>query len=421
VLGRGRVLAAAPAPLIPRAQRQVFVYLLAALLVETLFFVVLSPLLPVYARELHLSRSAAGLMSACYSIGYGLAAVPAGAAVGVIGPRRVSLGGLALVGVSCAAFGAARVPLLLDLARALTGAGAAGVWAGSIPWMESLAGGQERGRLIGVAFSAASAGSCAGPAVGALATVTGPRPVFLALSVVIGLLVVWGAVVSAGREPSMPPRVAATSGRAGVREALGSMRDGLRAPQAGVALAMVALPTVGLGVCGVLMPLRLRGLGVAELAIAIAYLTAAVLEVLANPLIGRWFDRRGGALVLRWALLLCGACVTVLALPLPAAALLAALVLAYLVLNACWVPALAQLSTTLERGGAVPGVALGLFNVSWAIFQVVGSIGGAEVSRVGIAAPFLVLTALFAAGARATSRLVVSPVADGAEPGSGSR
>ena len=416
MLGRGRVLAAAPVPLIPRAQRQVFVYLLAALLVETLFFVVLSPLLPVYARELHLSRSAAGLMSACYSIGYGLAALPAGAAVGVVGPRRVSLGGLGLVAVGCAAFGAARVPLLLDLARALTGAGAAGVWAGSIPWMESLAGGQERGRLIGVAFSAASAGSCAGPAVGALATVTGPRPVFLALSVVIGLLVVWGAVVSAGHEPSMPPRAGG-----GVREALGSLRDGLRTPQAGVALAMVALPTVGLGVCGVLMPLRLRGLGVAELAIAIAYLTAAVLEVLANPLIGRWFDRRGGALVLRWALLLCGACVTVLALPLPAAALLAALVLAYLVLNACWVPALAQLSTTLERGGAAPGVALGLFNVSWAIFQVVGSIGGAEVSRVGIAAPFLVLTALFTLGACATSRLATPPPGDGAEPERGSR
>ena len=155
-----------------------FVYLLAALFVETLFFVVLSPLLPVYARELHLSRSAAGLMSASYSIGYGLAAIPAGAAVGVVGARRVSLGGLTLVGVSCAAFGAARVPGLLDLARALTGAGAACVWAGSIPWLESLAGDHDRGRVIGVAFAAASAGSCAGPAVGALATLTGPRPVF---------------------------------------------------------------------------------------------------------------------------------------------------------------------------------------------------------------------------------------------------
>ena len=415
MLGRGRAAVAAPAPLIPRAQRPVFVYLLAALLIETLFFVVLSPLLPVYARELHLSRSAAGLMSASYSIGYGLAAVPAGAVVVVVGPRRVSLGGLALVGVSCAAFGAARVPLLLDLARAATGAGAAGVWAVSIPWMESLAGGQDRGRLIGVAFAAASAGSCAGPAVGALATVTGPRPVFLALSVVIGLLVVCGIVVSAGHEPPMPTR---TGG--GARQAIGLMRGGLRAPQAGVALAMVALPTVGLGACGVLLPLRLRGLGVADLGIVVAYLTAAVLEVLANPLIGRWFDRRGGALVLRWALLLCAACVTALGLPLPAAALLPALVLAYLVLNACWVPALAQLSTSLERGGAAPGVALGLFNVFWAIFQVVGSIGGAEVSRVGSAVPFLLLTALFAAGACATSRLAGAPAADRVETGLGS-
>jgi predicted MFS family arabinose efflux permease len=391
-------------PLIPRAQRRVFVYLLAALFIETLFFVVLSPLLPVYARELHLSRTAAGLMSASYSIGYGLAAIPAGAAVGVVGARRVSLGGLALVGVSCAAFGAARVPGLLDLARGATGAGAACVWAGSIPWMESLAGGQDRGRVIGVAFAAASAGSCAGPAVGALATVTGPRPVFLALSIVIGLLVVWGAVVSAGNEPPMP-----TPTGGGARQALSSMRAGLRAPRAGVALAMVALPTIGLGVCGVLLPLRLRGLGVAELAIAVAYLTAAVLEVPTNPLVGRWFDRRGGPIVLRWALLSCAACVTALALPLPAAALLAALVVAYLVLNACWVPALAQLSTTLERGGAAPGVALGLFNVSWAIFQVVGSIGGAELSRVGLAVPFLLLTVLFVAGARATSRLAPPP------------
>jgi predicted MFS family arabinose efflux permease len=415
VVGRGRAAAVPRGPLIPPGQRRVFGYLLAALFVETLFFVVLSPLLPVYARELHLSRSAAGLMSASYSIGYGLAAIPAGAAVGVVGARRVSLGGLTLVGASCAAFGAARVPGLLDLARALTGAGAACVWAGSIPWMESLAGGHDRGRVIGVAFAAASAGSCAGPAVGALATVTGPRPVFLALSIVIGSLVVWGAVVSAGREPPLPTRAS------GVREAIDSMRHGLRAPQAGVALAMVALPTVGLGVCGVLLPLRLRGLGVAELAIAVAFLTAAVLEVPTNPLVGRWFDRRGGALVLRWMLLLCAAAVTVLALPLPAAALLPALVLVYLVINACWVPALAQLSTTLERGGAAPGVALGLFNVSWAIFQVVGSIGGAELSRVGVAVPFLLLTALFAAGARATSRLSAPLAADRADPELGSR
>jgi predicted MFS family arabinose efflux permease len=387
--------------LIPRDRRPVFYYLLSALLIETLFFVVLSPLLPVYARELHLSRTAAGLMSACYSIGYGLASVPAGNAVSIVGARRVSLGGLALVGISCAAFGAAREVLLLDLARAATGAGAAAVWAGSIPWMESLADGQDRGRLIGVAFAAASMGACAGPAIGALATLTGPRPVFLVLSVVIGVLVVWGAIVSVGTDPPRPPR----SG-AGTRAALAAMRAGLRAPGTVVALWMVALPTIGLGVCGVVLPLRLRALGVAEPAIAAAYLTAAVLEVPVNPAVGRWFDRRGGPPVLRWLLVGCAACLAVLALPLPAAALVAGLVLVYIALNACWVPSLAQLMTSMDRAGAAPGLALGLFNVSWAIFQVVGSIGGAELSRAGESAPFVVLCVLFAVSTRATTRLV---------------
>jgi predicted MFS family arabinose efflux permease len=386
--------------LIPRERRPVFHYLLAALLIETMFFVVLSPLLPVYARELHLSRSAAGLMSACYSIGYGLAAIPAGNAVAIVGARRVSLGGLALVGLACAAFGAARNVLLLDLARVATGAGAAAVWAGSIPWMESLADGQDRGRLIGVAFAAASMGACAGPAVGALATLTGPRPVFLVLGVVIGVLVVWGAMVSVGADPPRPPR----SG-AGTRAALTAMRAGLRAPGTVIALWMVALPTIGLGVCGVVLPLRLRGLGVAEPAIAAAYLTAAVLEVPVNPAVGRWFDRRGGPLVLRWLLLACAVCLAVLALPLPAAAVAVGLVLVYIALNACWVPSLAQLMTSLDRTGAAPGLALGLFNVSWAIFQVIGSIGGAELSRTGDAVPFALLAVLFTVSTRVASRL----------------
>jgi hypothetical protein len=101
--------------------------------------------------------------------------------------------------------------------------------------------------------------------------------------------------------------------------------------------------------------------------------------------------------------------------------LVAALVVAYRVLNACWVPASARPPTSLERGGTAARVALGLFNVSWAIFQAVGSIGGAELSRAGVAVPFLLLTARFVAGARATSRLAGPPAGDGAEAGLGSR
>jgi predicted MFS family arabinose efflux permease len=380
--------------MVPRSERPIFAYLLAALLVETLFFVVLSPLLPVYARELHLGRTGAGVMSACYAIGYGLAAVPAASLVRTIGQRWVSLGGLALIGFSCAAFALGRDVAMLDAARLVTGAGAAAVWAGSIPWLESLGRPGDRGRLIGLAFSAASAGACAGPAVGAVATLTGPRPAFLGLSAIIFALFAAGVVISAGREtPPPPPR------------APRAVRSVLRSPGTGTAVAMVVLPTLAFGVSGVLLPLRLRGLGVAEVGIATAYLLAAVLEVIVNPLVGRWFDRSGGALVLRATLAGSAACVFALALPLPASVLLGALVVSFPVLGASWVPSLAQLSASVEREGGGSGVALGLFNISWAISQVAGAVGGAELSHLGAAVPFLLLVGLFLVGARAASTL----------------
>jgi predicted MFS family arabinose efflux permease len=378
---------------VPRSERPVFVFLLAALLVETLFFVVLSPLLPVYARELHLSRIGAGVLSASYSIGYGLAAVPAGAIVSIIGARSVSLGGLTLIGASCAVFAVGHQVVVLDVARIVTGAGAAAVWAGSIPWLEAIGRPGDRGRMIGLAFSAASAGACAGPAVGAVATLTGSRPAFLGLSGLIFALVACGAVVSAGRGP-------VASGR--TPWAVGSA---LRSRTIRIALAMVVLPTLAFGVSGVLLPLRLRGLGVAEVAIATAYLLAAMLEVFTSPLVGRWFDRSGGARVLRATTGASAACVCALALPVPAIVLLGLLVVSFSVFGANWVPSLAQLSASVERQGAGSGLALGLFNLTWAISQVAGAIGGAALSHLGEAVPFLLLGALFLAGMRSASAL----------------
>src|ERR1700689_5516905 len=91
---------------VPPGRQRVFAYLLAALLVETLFFGLLSPLLPLNARELHLGRVSAGVMSASFSVGYGVAAVPAGAIVASLGQRTGSLGGVTAVG---GAGGAVRV------------------------------------------------------------------------------------------------------------------------------------------------------------------------------------------------------------------------------------------------------------------------------------------------------------------------
>ena len=65
--------------LVVRADRSAFAFILAAVLVEMVFFIVLGPLLPHYASTLHMSKLGAGVLSASYAAGCGLAAIPVGA------------------------------------------------------------------------------------------------------------------------------------------------------------------------------------------------------------------------------------------------------------------------------------------------------------------------------------------------------
>lgn len=367
-------------------------FLMAALMVEMVFFIVLGPLLPHYASTLHLSKLGAGVLSASYSIGCGIAALPAGWLVARTGPRGVTIAGLVIIGVACAGFAVANDIVLLDAARIVQGVGAAALWAGAIGWLMALGEEQERGRLIGLAFAAAGLGACAGPAVGALATVLGPRAVFLGLATLI-LMLAGAGVLIAVRHPPVP-RTAAPRG----------MGAALRSSATWHGLWMVALPSLGFGVAGVLVPLRLHGLGVGGAAIAAAYFAASVLETLVNPLVGRWYDRRGGRVVLRATIFGSLVCAVLLVPPLPAVLLLLTLVVTWPMFGSVWVPALAELTGAVERAGAEAGLALGLFNLDWAITQSLGAVAGGQLARTVAAGPFVLLAAVYAAGLLSVGR-----------------
>jgi MFS family permease len=133
------------ARLVARADQGAFAFLLGAVMVEMIFFIVLGPLLPHYASTLHLSKLGAGLLSAAYSIGCGVAAIPAGAIVARVGPRSVTIGGLVIVGLACAGFAVGNSAVVLDGARIVQGVGAAAVWAGAIAWLMALGDGSDRG------------------------------------------------------------------------------------------------------------------------------------------------------------------------------------------------------------------------------------------------------------------------------------
>ena len=69
----------------------------------------------------------------------------------------------------------------------------------------------------------------------------------------------------------------------------------------------VLLPALLFGVLGVLAPLRLDELGFAAVAIGATFLTAAALEAVAAPLLGRLSDRRGRFFPLRIGLVMSAA------------------------------------------------------------------------------------------------------------------
>ena len=84
---------------------RLFPLVAAIILVDSVFYAAITPLLPDYSDDLGLSKSAAGLLSASYAAGTLVAALPAGWLASRAGGRTTTIVGLALLGVTSVAFG----------------------------------------------------------------------------------------------------------------------------------------------------------------------------------------------------------------------------------------------------------------------------------------------------------------------------
>jgi len=356
----------------------------AIVLVDTIFYSALTPLLPHYVDELGLSKSDAGLLAAMYAIGVLVGGVPAGLAASWFGVKATVLVGLTGMVFTTALFGFVDSELMLDLARFLQGVFSSCSWVAALTWLVAESPAESRGRLIGSAMAAAIVGALLGPVVGAVASFSGTGATFAVLATLGLALAVWAWRTPSEREPQRQP----------VRMLLGALRN----PRVLGAVWFVTLPAVSFGAINVLAPLRLDALGVATVTIGAVWLVSAAVEATTAPLVGHVSDRRGRLPPLR-----AGVAGSAIALLLLAAIdsrwllLAAAVVVAGFALGSFWAPAMSLLSDEAERTGLDYAFGFTLVNLAWAPAQVAGAAGGAalaEATRDAI--PYLLLSALCA-------------------------
>src|SRR5690348_12916788 len=180
--------------------RRLMVMVSAIVLVDTMFYAAISPLLPYYAHHFHLAKSQAGLLAASYAAGTLLGLIPAGWLAVRLGVRATIVAGLTLMIAASFAFGFARQVAVLDLARFVQGLGGAASWAAGLAWLLARVSPGRRAEVIGATLSAAIVGALLGPVLGTAAAQTSPRLVF-SLVGVLGVGLVLSTLLEPGRAP----------------------------------------------------------------------------------------------------------------------------------------------------------------------------------------------------------------------------
>ena len=353
----------------------------AVVFLDVAFYTAITPLLPMYADDLGLSKGSAGILTASYAAGTLIAALPSGFVAASIGPRRALLSGLLLLGLASLAFGFSHHVLLLDIARFVQGVAGALAWAGALTWLILSSPETRRGSVIGDILGVAVAGSLLGPVIGALAASVGTEVIFSSVLVVTVALALVALRI---------PEPKATE-----RQPLREVKDAMLSAPVLRATWYVAAPSAMFGLVEVLVPLRIDELGGGAGLVAAGFTAGAAIEAILAPAVGRVSDRVGRLRPYALGMLISIPPVALL----PAASALGVVVAVLIAMSVgaglCFTPALAMLSDAAEDTRLHQGFATGLINMAWASGQVVGGVaGGAAASVAGDTLPCVMAAAL---------------------------
>src|SRR3954471_6602628 len=125
--------------------RRLTVFVSLVVLVDTMLYAALTPLLPHFVDELGLSKAGAGALVAAYPLGALVGGIPGGFAAARLGPRRAVIAGLAFFALASVAFAFADSFGTLLVARFVQGGASALSWAGAFSWLIAAAPRTRRG------------------------------------------------------------------------------------------------------------------------------------------------------------------------------------------------------------------------------------------------------------------------------------
>jgi predicted MFS family arabinose efflux permease len=363
--------------------RRLLVLVGAVAALDAIFFAALVPLLPVYAHRLGLSKTDAGLLTACYGAGVIVGAVPAGILTARVGAKFGVTAGLALISGSSFLFGFTDAVRILDAARFAQGFGGAVCWTAGLAWLVAATPAATRGQSMGIVIGMAIAGSLLGPMLGAAAASFGVSVVFSAVAVA-GITL----AVLALQTPS-PPQSSHE------QRPIAGMYLACRQRLVLTGLWLTALSALAAGVISVLAPLTLDRLGFGSAAIGLVFLVAGVVSAVSSPAIGRWSDRSGPLGPV--AVCLVGGICALAVLPWMSERVILAGVLmtASVAFGSLLVPGMTLFSDGVTSVGLDEGLGFGLMNLGWAPGQMLGAAAaGVLASAWGNALPYLLVAAV---------------------------
>jgi predicted MFS family arabinose efflux permease/co-chaperonin GroES (HSP10) len=322
---------------------------------DALLMFALVPLLPEYARTLHLSKTQAGAVIGIYSAATLVMALPAGRVADRLGPKRITVAGVMLMTVSTLAYVAAGSFWVLLAARCGQGIASAISWTAGLAWLSAGTPSHRRGRALGTAMSCGSVGALLGPVLsGPLSSWLGIRAPFLLLAAVAALL----ALAS-----TLPADV--RSGHEARVGFLDTFRIASRGRLLAIALLITSLVAVVSGLVETLVPLRLGAGGYSASAISLVLGLAGVGAAVTQMLVGRAYDRIGGVRIAAGSIVAMVLMLVLLSVPGSAVAIAVIYVIFTPGISGQYAVSFPLAAAGADEVGLPHGMVLGAINVCW--------------------------------------------------------